>query len=74
VRDRLVVPNADDLHPHERITFTFPGIAHSALVVVTVAGAEKRDALRRIQAGEDLPGARIRAPRVVWLADSAAAG
>ena len=74
VRDRLVITNADDLHPHPRITFTFPGIAHSVLVVVTVAGVDKRDALRRIQAGEDLPGARIRAPRVVWLADPAAAG
>lgn len=74
VQDRLVVTNADDLHPYERITFTFPGIAHSELVVVTVAGEEKRDAMRRIQAGEDLPGARIRAPRVVWLADRAAAG
>ena len=74
VRDRFVVPNGDDLHPHPRITFTFPGIAHSALVVVTVAGEQKRDALRRIRAGEDLPAARIRAPRVVWLADPAAAG
>jgi 6-phosphogluconolactonase len=74
VRDRLVITNADDLHPHPRITFTFPGIAHSVLVVVTVAGVDKRDALRRIQAGEDLPGERIRAPRVVWLADPAAAG
>jgi 6-phosphogluconolactonase len=74
VRDRLVIPNADDLHPHPRITFTLPGIAHSVLVVVTVAGEEKRDALHRIQAGEDLPAARIRAPRVVWLADPAAAG
>ncbi|MBV8949229.1 MAG: 6-phosphogluconolactonase [Actinobacteria bacterium] len=74
VEDRLVITNGDDLHPHERITFTFPGIAHSELVVVTVAGAGKRDALRRIRAGEDLPGARIRAPRVLWLADPAAAG
>src|SRR5205823_6009879 len=69
VRDRFVAPNSDDLHPHSRITFTYPGIAHSDLVVVTVAGEEKHDALRRIREGEDLPGARIRAPRVVWLVD-----
>jgi 6-phosphogluconolactonase len=74
VRDRFVVPNGDDFHPHPRITFTYPGIAHSDLVVVTVAGEEKREALRRIREGEDLPGARIRAPRVVWLVDPAAAG
>lgn len=74
VTDRLVVANADDRHPHARITFTFPAIARSMLVVVTVVGAEKRDALHRVRAGEDLPAARIRAPRVVWLVDPEAAG
>lgn len=72
-RERFVVATGDDVHPHPRLTFTFPGIAHSLLVVVTVSGEEKRDALRRIAAGEDLPGARIRAPRVLWLVDAAAA-
>ena len=41
---------------------------------VPAAGAEKRDAVDRIRAGEDLPGARIRAERVVWLGDRAALG
>jgi hypothetical protein len=39
-----------------------------------VSGEEKRDALARVAAGEDVPGAHIRADRVVWLADPAAAG
>jgi hypothetical protein len=43
-------------------------------VFVTVAGEEKRDAVERIRAGEDLPGARIRGERVVWLGDRAAMG
>jgi len=43
-------------------------------VIVTVAGDEKRDAVDRIRAGEDLPGAQIRADRVVWLGDRAALG
>ena len=41
---------------------------------MTVAGEEKRDAIARIYAGEDLPGARIRAEQVLWLGDAAALG
>ena len=72
--ERFVVAAGDDLHPHPRLTFTFPGIARGRLVVVTVAGAEKRDAIDRIRRGEDLPGARIRGERVLWLGDRAALG
>ena len=44
-------------------------------VEVTVAGADKRDAMTRIRNGEDLPAARIRsADRVLWLGDRAALG
>ena len=46
--------------PAPALTFTFPAIARSPLVVVTVSGADKRDAMRRIAHGEDLPAARIR--------------
>ena len=74
VADRLVVANGDDLHPHPRLTFTFPALARARLVVFTVAGAEKRDAFARVRAGDDLPAARVTADRVVWLADAAAAG
>ena len=72
--ERFVVAAGDALHPLPRLTFTFPAIARGRLVVVTVAGAEKRDAVERIRAGEDLPAARIRADRVVWLGDRAALG
>jgi len=72
--ERLVVTAGDDLHPHRRLTFTFPAIARSRLAVVTVAGDDKRAALERIRAGEDLPAARLRAGAVVWLLDRAAAG
>ncbi len=63
---------ATTLHPHPRLTFTFPAIARSVLAVVTVEGEEKREPIRRIRAGEDLPGARIRAGQVLWLGDRAA--
>lgn len=75
VTDRLVVTAGDAAHPHPRLTFTYPAIARSPLVVVTVAGTEKRDAFARVRAGdESLPAARIRAARVVWLADRDALG
>jgi len=73
-RDRLVVPNGDDAHPHPRLTFTFPAIARSDVVVFTVSGADKRDAFARVKAGDDLPAARVTAPQVLWLVDPAAAG
>ena len=38
-----------------------------------VSGAGKREALRRVLAGEDLPAAWVAARRVVVVADSAAA-
>ena len=71
---RFVVPNGDADHPHPRLTFTFPAIARSPLVVVAVSGAEKREPIARIRAGEDLPAARIRASEVIWLVDRDAYG
>lgn len=72
----LVVANRDpqESNPHDRITLTLPAIARAALVVFTVSGAEKRAAFERVMGGEDLPAARVRAERVVWLADEEAAG
>ncbi|MSO79719.1 MAG: 6-phosphogluconolactonase [Acidimicrobiia bacterium] len=72
--ERLVVTNGDDLHPHQRLTLTFPGIARSRLVVFTVSGAEKREAFARVRAGDaTAPAARVRAERVIWIADADAA-
>jgi len=73
-RDRFVVENGDGAHLHRRLTFTFPAIQRAALAVVTVAGDDKREPIRRIRAGEDLPAARIRARKVLWLGDRAALG
>jgi 6-phosphogluconolactonase len=75
VTDRWVIPTGDDAHPHPRLSLTFPAIAAARTVVVTVAGAGKRDALARVRAGDRaLPAARIEAAEVVWLADPDAAG
>ncbi|MEX0664859.1 MAG: 6-phosphogluconolactonase [Acidimicrobiia bacterium] len=68
---RLVVATGDELHPHRRLTFTFPAIARSRLVVFTVSGPEKRDAFSRVRRDEPVPAARVRAERIVWLVDDA---
>ena len=72
---RLVVLNEDTTgqNPHQRMTMTLSAIARARLVLFTVSGEEKRDALRRVMDGDDLPAARVRADRVVWLVDRSAA-
>jgi len=62
-------------NPYERMTLTFPGIARARLALVTVAGEEKREALARVAADDpEMPASRIRADRVLWIVDPAAAG
>jgi 6-phosphogluconolactonase len=73
-RERLVVATGDDLHPHPRLTLTFPAVNQSRLAVFTVVGEGKRDALQRVKAGDDLPAGRVSAGRVIWLVDEAANG
>ena len=72
---RLVLNSEDPngVHPHPRMTLTLGGIARGRHVIFTVAGEEKRQALQAIIDGADLPAARVRADRVTWLVDHAAA-
>ncbi|MFI5053096.1 MAG: 6-phosphogluconolactonase [Acidimicrobiia bacterium] len=74
VRNRLVVTTGDDLHPHPRLTVTYPALEQALLVLFTVSGQGKRAAFARVQSGDDVPAARVDAERVVWLVDRAAAG
>jgi 6-phosphogluconolactonase len=74
---RLVAMNDDPSgrNPLLRMTLTFAGIARARLVVVTVMGEEKREALNRVVAGDPTaPASHVAADKVVWLADQAAAG
>ncbi len=72
---RLVVMNEDPSgrNPHRRMTLTLSGIARARLALFTVSGEEKQEAMQRVADGDDLPAARVRADRVVWLVDPAAA-
>ena len=54
------------------MTLTLRAIARARLVVFTVAGADKHDAMARVIAGEDLPATRVKAERVLWLCDTQA--
>lgn len=71
---QLVALNEDPhgRNPHKRMTLTLPGIARSRLVVFTVAGEAKAEAMRAIYNGADLPASRVTSERVVWLVDPAA--
>jgi 6-phosphogluconolactonase len=72
--EALVLASEDPTgrNPYPRMTLTLPAIALGRLVVFTVAGPTKHGALERILGGEDLPAARVRAARVIWLCDRGA--
>jgi 6-phosphogluconolactonase len=73
---RLVTTNEDPTgnNPHRRMTLTYAGIARARLVLVTVEGEAKNEALTRVAADDPTcPASRVRADRVVWIADTAAA-
>ena len=57
-----------------RVTLTFPALASTLEMLFIVDGAGKRDILRRVFSGEDLPAARAYSDgALVWLLDRAAA-
>lgn len=56
-----------------RISLTVPALSAARLGMFLVAGAEKKEALRSLVAGEDTPAARLAPERLVIVADRAAA-
>jgi 6-phosphogluconolactonase len=74
VTDRVVVETGDDLHPHPRLTLTYPALTQAQTVIFTVAGENKREMFAKIRNGEDFPAARVEAKDIIWLVDKAANG
>jgi 6-phosphogluconolactonase len=55
---------------HPRLTFTYPVLNGARTAAFIVGGADKREVVARVLAGdESLPAARVRAPETVLLAD-----
>ena len=71
---QLVAMNVDPhgRNPHPRMTLTLEGISRSRLVVFSVVGPQKADAMRAVYEGAQLPGGMVSAERVLWLVDPAA--
>ncbi len=56
-----------------RLTLTLPVLSAASVALFLVSGAAKRDALRRLLSGEDIPAARIQPKKVIIVADEGAA-
>ncbi len=75
VRDRDVALTGGEYQGTRRMTLTYPAIDRAAEVLWVVTGAEKREPLARLRAGDtSIPAGRVRAARMLVLADRAAAG
>ena len=60
-------------HPdHARLTLTLPVLSAARVALFLVSGQSKREALQRLLAGDDIPATRVRAKRVLIIADEAA--
>jgi 6-phosphogluconolactonase len=60
--------------PHGRWSIGHRALDDAGTVVVTASGERVRRALADVRAGADVPGTRLRARHVVWLADHDAVG
>lgn len=69
--ERWVIAPPDVVAGMQRLTWTIPALNAGRRKLFLVAGESKREPLRRIQAGEQLPAAMIEDAE--WLVDEAAA-
>lgn len=74
VDDRWVAVTEDAYEGHRRMTLTCPALDTARRIVWLVTGAEKRDALAKLLAGDDsIPAGRLRNDAMIVVADEAAA-
>jgi 6-phosphogluconolactonase len=75
VRDRRVALTAGEYQDHRRMTLTYPALEEARQVLWLVTGAEKREPLAKLLAGDpSIPAGRVRNEEMVVVADEAAAG
>jgi 6-phosphogluconolactonase len=74
VSDRRVAVTETEYQGHRRMTLTFPALEEAERIVWLVTGAEKRDALAKLLAGDrSIPAGRVENGNMVVVADEAAA-
>jgi 6-phosphogluconolactonase len=75
VSDRRVALTTGEYQGHRRMTLTYPAIDDARQILWLVTGAEKREPLAQLLAGDDsIPAGRVRNERMIVVADEAAAG
>jgi 6-phosphogluconolactonase len=75
VRDRRVAMTGGEYQGHRRMTLTYPAIDAARQVLWLVIGAEKREPLAKLLAGDaSIPAGRVRNENMIVVADEAAAG
>jgi 6-phosphogluconolactonase len=71
-RERRVLAVVGAKPPHWRLTLTLPALNAARHVLGVASGAGKREVVRRLRAGEDIPATRV--VHAQWMLDRAAAG
>lgn len=75
VADRRVALTGTEYQGHRRMTLTYPAIDAARRILFLVTGAEKREPLQKLLAGDDsIPAGRVENDAIVVVADEAAAG
>jgi 6-phosphogluconolactonase len=75
VTDRRVAVTETAYQGHRRMTLTYPALAAARQVLWLVTGAEKRDALEKLMAGDgSIPAGRVENESMTVVADEVAAG
>jgi 6-phosphogluconolactonase len=74
VTDRRVAPTEGAYQDHRRMTLTYPALAAARRIVWLVTGADKREPLAKLLAGDDsIPAGRVANNDMIVVADEAAA-
>ncbi len=74
VGDRRVALTGGEYQGHRRMTLTYPAIDAARQILWLVTGAEKREPLAQLLAGDDsIPAGRVRNENMFVVADEAAA-